>query len=72
MNLLISGAAGFIGSPLSSYAVTKYVNELYADVFAKTYDPAALNQVYLDYHPKWTVAQGFHTATRWYAPQQLQ
>ena len=27
-----------IGSPLSPYAVTKYVNELYADVFAKTYD----------------------------------
>ena len=26
-----------IGSPLSPYAVTKYVNELYADVFAKTY-----------------------------------
>jgi len=27
-----------IGKPLSPYAVTKYVNELYADVFAKTYD----------------------------------
>ena len=27
-----------IGRPLSPYAVTKYVNELYADVFAKTYD----------------------------------
>ncbi|MBQ0753737.1 MAG: Vi polysaccharide biosynthesis UDP-N-acetylglucosaminuronic acid C-4 epimerase TviC [Gammaproteobacteria bacterium] len=26
-----------IGSPLSPYAVTKYVNELYADVFARTY-----------------------------------
>jgi UDP-N-acetylglucosamine 4-epimerase len=26
-----------IGRPLSPYAVTKYVNELYADVFAKTY-----------------------------------
>lgn len=26
-----------IGTPLSPYAVTKYVNELYADVFAKTY-----------------------------------
>ena len=26
-----------IGNPLSPYAVTKYVNELYADVFAKTY-----------------------------------
>jgi len=26
-----------IGTPLSPYAVTKYVNELYADVFARTY-----------------------------------
>lgn len=28
----------FIGKPLSPYAVTKYVNELYADVFSKTYN----------------------------------
>ncbi len=28
---------GEIGKPLSPYAITKYVNELYADVFAKTY-----------------------------------
>lgn len=27
-----------IGRPLSPYAITKYVNELYADVFKKTYD----------------------------------
>jgi len=27
-----------IGKPLSPYAVTKYVNELYADVFGKTYN----------------------------------
>jgi UDP-N-acetylglucosamine 4-epimerase len=26
-----------IGRPLSPYAITKYVNELYADIFAKTY-----------------------------------
>jgi UDP-N-acetylglucosamine 4-epimerase len=26
-----------IGKPLSPYAVTKYVNELYADVFARAY-----------------------------------
>ena len=26
-----------IGRPLSPYAITKYVNELYADVFARTY-----------------------------------
>lgn len=28
---------GAIGKPLSPYAVTKYVNELYADVFTRTY-----------------------------------
>ena len=28
---------GIIGKPLSPYAITKYVNELYADVFACTY-----------------------------------
>lgn len=27
-----------IGNPLSPYAITKYVDELYADVFARTYD----------------------------------
>lgn len=27
-----------IGKPLSPYAITKYVNELYADVFAKSYN----------------------------------
>ena len=35
-----------IGKPLSPYAVTKYVNELYADIFAKTY---GLNSVGLRY-----------------------
>ncbi len=35
-----------IGKPLSPYAVTKYVNELYADVFNKCYD---LNTVGLRY-----------------------
>ena len=35
-----------IGRPLSPYAVTKYVNELYADVFARTY---GLNSIGLRY-----------------------
>lgn len=59
-----------IGKPLSPYAVTKYVNELYADVFFKTYE---LNSIGLRYFnvfgkrqdpegayaaviPKWTAA----------------
>ncbi len=28
---------GIIGKPMSPYAVTKYANELYADIFARTY-----------------------------------
>jgi UDP-N-acetylglucosamine/UDP-N-acetylgalactosamine 4-epimerase len=28
---------GIIGKPLSPYAITKYVNELYADIFSKNY-----------------------------------
>jgi UDP-N-acetylglucosamine/UDP-N-acetylgalactosamine 4-epimerase len=59
-----------IGKPLSPYAVTKYVNELYAEVFARCYD---LNTIGLRYFnvfgprqdpegayaaviPKWTAA----------------
>ena len=33
----LSKVEDVIGRPLSPYAVTKYVNELYADVFARTY-----------------------------------
>lgn len=59
-----------IGSPLSPYAVTKYVNELYADVFAKTYGFNCIglryfnvfgkrqdpNGSYAAVIPKWTAA----------------
>jgi UDP-N-acetylglucosamine 4-epimerase len=59
-----------IGSPLSPYAVTKYVNELYADVFKKTYDFDTVglryfnvfgqrqdpNGAYAAVIPKWTAA----------------
>jgi len=59
-----------IGKPLSPYAVTKYVNELYADVFAKTYEFNAIglryfnifgqrqdpNGAYAAVVPKWTSA----------------
>lgn len=37
-----------IGRPLSPYAVTKYVNELYADVFAKTYDISTIGLRYFN------------------------
>lgn len=37
-----------IGKPLSPYAVTKYVNELYADVFAKTYGVQSIGLRYFN------------------------
>jgi UDP-N-acetylglucosamine 4-epimerase len=38
----------FIGRPLSPYAVTKYVNELYADVFARCYQFRAIGLRYFN------------------------
>lgn len=37
-----------IGKPLSPYAVTKYVNELYADVFAKNYGTQSIGLRYFN------------------------
>ncbi len=37
-----------IGQPLSPYAVTKYVNELYADVFARAYGFASIGLRYFN------------------------
>jgi UDP-N-acetylglucosamine/UDP-N-acetylgalactosamine 4-epimerase len=37
-----------IGKPLSPYAVTKFVNELYADVFSRTYDFASIGLRYFN------------------------
>ena len=59
-----------IGKPLSPYAVTKYVNELYADVFARAYGFETIglryfnvfgprqdpNGAYAAVIPKWTAA----------------
>ena len=59
-----------IGSPLSPYAVTKYVNELYADVFARAYGFTTIGLRYFNVFgkrqdpagayaaviPKWTAA----------------
>ncbi|AKQ54069.1 SDR family oxidoreductase [Bordetella hinzii] len=59
-----------IGRPLSPYAVTKFVNELYADVFARSYGFATVglryfnvfgrrqdpNGAYAAVIPKWTAA----------------
>ena len=59
-----------IGNPLSPYAVTKYVNELYADVFTRSYGTASVGLRYFNVFgkrqdpdgayaaviPKWTAA----------------
>lgn len=59
-----------IGSPLSPYAVTKYVNELYAGVYSKTYGMCSIGLRYFNVFgkrqtpvgayaaviPKWTAA----------------
>ena len=37
-----------IGQPLSPYAVTKYVNELYADVFSRCYDTQSIGLRYFN------------------------
>lgn len=61
---------GTIGKPLSPYAVTKYANELYADVFARSYGFTTIglryfnvfgkrqdpNGAYAAVIPKWTAA----------------
>jgi UDP-N-acetylglucosamine/UDP-N-acetylgalactosamine 4-epimerase len=39
---------GEIGKPLSPYAVTKYVNELYADVFSKCYNFSSIGLRYFN------------------------
>lgn len=37
-----------IGKPLSPYAITKYVNELYADVFSRTYEMECIGLRYFN------------------------
>ena len=37
-----------IGNPLSPYALTKYVNELYCDIYARTYDMGCVGLRYLN------------------------
>ncbi|MGF7078348.1 SDR family oxidoreductase [Mucilaginibacter sp. UYCu711] len=49
-----------IGKPLSPYAITKYVNELYADVFAKTYGLESIGLRYFNvFGPKQRVTGAY-------------
>ncbi|WP_124640027.1 SDR family oxidoreductase [Amniculibacterium aquaticum] len=51
-----------IGKPLSPYAVTKYVNELYADVFAKTYGLSCIGLRYFNVFGRRQNTQGAYAA----------
>ena len=51
-----------IGNPLSPYAVTKYVNELYADVFARTYNFNTIGLRYFNVFGKRQDPEGAYAA----------
>ncbi|MFT4517681.1 MAG: UDP-N-acetylglucosamine 4-epimerase [Halioglobus sp.] len=57
-----------IGKPLSPYAVTKYVNELYADVFARSYDMDCIGLRYFNVFGPRQDPQGAYAAVipRWF------
>ena len=52
----------YIGKPLSPYAVTKYVNELYANVFASTYGFKCIGLRYFNVFGKRQDANGAYAA----------
>ena len=58
-----------IGKPLSPYAVTKYVNELYADVFSKTYGFKSIGLRYFNVFGKRQDPEGAYAAVipKWIA-----
>ncbi|MDR2915253.1 MAG: SDR family oxidoreductase [Tannerella sp.] len=51
-----------IGKPLSPYAITKYVNELYADVFARTYGMECIGLRYFNVFGKRQNPNGAYAA----------
>ena len=51
-----------IGKPLSPYAVTKYVNELYADVFAQAYGFQSIGLRYFNVFGRHQSPEGAYTA----------
>ena len=51
-----------IGKPLSPYAITKYVDELYADVFAKTYGTEYIGLRYFNVFGRRQVPNGAYAA----------
>lgn len=51
-----------IGKPLSPYAITKYVNELYADVFSRTYGIETIGLRYFNVFGRRQSPQGAYAA----------
>ena len=51
-----------IGRPLSPYAITKYVNELYADVFSKTYGMECIGLRYFNVFGRRQTPNGAYAA----------
>jgi UDP-N-acetylglucosamine 4-epimerase len=62
-----------IGRPLSPYAVTKYVNELYADVFSRAYGMETIGLRYFNVYGRRQDPQGAYAAVipRWIETFQL-
>jgi UDP-N-acetylglucosamine/UDP-N-acetylgalactosamine 4-epimerase len=58
-----------IGRPLSPYAITKYVNELYADVFSRTYGLSCIGLRYFNVFGKRQDPEGAYAAVipKWIA-----
>ena len=55
-------AENIIGNPLSPYAVTKYVNEIYADVYKRTYDFDSIGLRYFNVFGKKQSPEGDYAA----------
>ena len=51
-----------IGKPLSPYAITKYVNELYADVFSRTYGMQTIGLRYFNVYGRRQDPKGAYAA----------
>lgn len=58
-----------IGRPLSPYAITKYVNELYADIFARSYNFGSIGLRYFNVFGKRQDPEGAYAAVipKWVA-----
>lgn len=62
-------AEGQIGSPLSPYAVTKYVDELYGEIFARTYGMGTVGLRYFNIFGRRQDPDGAYAAVipRWFS-----